>query len=98
MKNEGRVKEISFTKRAYVGVGYPPMVKGQAQYVSAAEVVSSLYTDVVLVFKPQDEKLDSLLVYLTPADAYRLGKLLIDRAVVSSAEKFELELGDSGRG
>lgn len=87
-----RVKEFLFAKNSYVGVGYPPATDARSGNYKGAEVVSAIGGDITLVLLPTDEKLDSIKIYLTAADAYKLGELLIDRAKVASQELLELEL------
>lgn len=91
-KGANRVKEFLFTKRSYVGVGYPPATDARSGYFKGAKVVNALGGAVTLCLIPSEESLDGILIYLTAADAYELGKLLMERAEVASPEVLKLEL------
>lgn len=87
-----RVKEFLFTKNTYIGVRYEPAIGANNGYFRGAEVITAIGGTVTLVFVPSNEELDTINVYLTAADAYELGKLLMERAEVASQERLEVEL------
>lgn len=87
-----RKKKLFFTENTFIAAGYPPATEIQSAYLKGAEVVSAIGGKVTLVFLPTREEFDRVLVYLTAADAYELGKLLIDRAEEGSKELLENKL------
>lgn len=91
-----RLKELFFTKNTYIGTGYPQPIDRDSGYFKGAQGVAAIGGDVTLVFVPLEVKLDRIKVYLTAADAYELGKLLMERAEVASQELLETKLNERG--
>lgn len=91
-----RTKELSFTKNSYIGVGYPPATEARSGNFKGAKVVATIGGEVTLIFIPSfpsfRKRLDNMNIYLTAADAYELGKLLMERAEAASKERLEQEL------
>lgn len=87
-----RGKEFFFTKNTYIGVGCPAATEARSGNYKGAEVVSAIGGDITLVFVPSEEHYDNIYIYLTAADAYELGKLLMERAELASQELLEINL------
>lgn len=87
-----RTKVLLFTKNTCISTGYPHAIKENSGYFKEAKVVAAIGGKITLVFLPSMEKFDTINIYLTAADAYELGKLLMERAEVASKELLEIEL------